>query len=49
VEKLRHVFRRLAETGQIAAVSVSTWDPQLDADGRTRQAAMTLLEELLAE
>ena len=45
---LRQVFQRLAVTGQVVAVSVSTWNPALDTDGRSRAAVLSLLETLLA-
>lgn len=44
---LRQVFRRLAETDRVTAVSVSTWNPQLDGDGRSQAVVMELLAELL--
>jgi arginase len=44
---LRQVFRRLAETGQVVAISVSTWNPALDTDGRSRAVVLSLLETLL--
>jgi arginase len=47
VAVLRKVFRQLAATGRIRAVSMSTWNPELDHDGRSRQASMDLLNELL--
>ncbi|RMG90266.1 MAG: hypothetical protein D6706_19895 [Chloroflexi bacterium] len=47
VATLAEVFQRLAETERIVAVSVSTWNPDLDKDGRSRQATMTLLQTLL--
>jgi len=46
-EALGAVFRRIAQTGRLAAVSVSTWDPALDADGTSRRVALALLDELL--
>lgn len=46
-ETLRAVFRRLRESGQVAAVSLSAWNPALDEDGRSRKVAMELLGELL--
>jgi arginase len=48
VEMLGRVFRHLAETGRVKAVSLSSWNPDLDADGRSRKASMSLLKELLA-
>ena len=44
---LAQVFSRLAQTGQIAAVSLSTWNPKLDEDGRSKELCMNLLQELL--
>lgn len=44
---LRQVMERLAETGQVVAVSVSTWNPALDTDGRSCAAVLSLLETLL--
>jgi arginase len=46
VESLRRVFRRLAGSGQIVAVSLSAWDPALDRDGQSRDVCMALLAEL---
>ena len=46
---LRRVFRRLAESEQLVAVSLSTWDPELDQDGQSRQAVLALLDDLLGE
>jgi arginase len=46
-ETLRRVFRYLAQTGRVTAVSVSTWNPVLDGNGRSRDVAMDLLAELL--
>lgn len=48
VAELRRVFAHLAAAGQIAAVSLSSWNPELDDDGRSRRAALSLLESLLA-
>ena len=48
VAELRRVFTHLAASGRIAAVSLSSWNPELDVDGRSRQAALSLLESLLA-
>jgi arginase len=47
VNVLGRVFDYLAESGQVAAVSVSSWNPDLDEDGRSRTAAMGLLKRLL--
>ena len=46
---LKTVFRRLAQTGRIAAVSVSTWNPELDSDRQSEVVSMSLLETLIGE
>ncbi|MFN2115825.1 MAG: arginase family protein, partial [Anaerolineae bacterium] len=48
-DTVRAVFRRLAQSGRVAAVSVSSWNPDLDQDGRTRRLVMDLLSELAPE
>lgn len=48
VALLSKVFRRIGQTGRLAAVSVSSWNPKLDLDDRTRQAVMSLTDELLS-
>jgi arginase len=48
-EQVRAVFRALAQTGRVVGVSLSTWNPQLDADGRTRDLSLSLLFDLLGE
>jgi arginase len=44
---LRSIFRALAQSGRVAAVSVATWSPKLDGDGRSRVACMELLRDLI--
>jgi len=44
---LRRVFAHLAGTGRVTAVSVSAWNPELDADGRTQAVVLDLLSALL--
>ncbi|MBE2220209.1 MAG: arginase family protein [Anaerolineae bacterium] len=46
-ETVRRVFQYLAKTGQVAAVSLSSWNPDLDENGRSRAICMDLLNELL--
>jgi arginase len=41
---LRSVFQTLALTKQIVAVSMATWDPRLDGDGRSKTICMELLD-----
>jgi len=47
-ENLQTVMRHLNRTGKIAAVSVSSWNPLLDKDGRSRRVCMELLNELVS-
>ena len=47
-ENLRIIMRHLSRTEKIAAVSVSTWNPQMDKDGRSRRVCMDLLNELIS-
>ncbi|MCP4426827.1 MAG: arginase family protein [Chloroflexi bacterium] len=44
---LRRIFRHLAQTGRVTAVSVSAWNPKLDEDGRSQAIVMELLAELV--
>ncbi len=48
-EALAAVFRRLAQTGRVAAISMSSWNPALDADGSTRGVCMNLLRILRSQ
>ena len=47
VDELQEAFRYLARTGDIKAISMSTWNPELDSNGRTRKVCMNLLDSLL--
>jgi arginase len=44
---LQNIFRYLAQTGQILAVSISSWNPKLDKDGHSQEVCMALLETLI--
>ena len=48
VETLRRVFGRLAQTGRVIAVSLSSWAPELDKDGHSQGVCLELLDELVA-
>ena len=48
-DTLRRVFRHLAATGRVTAVSLSAWNPDMDGDGRSRAISMSLLQELLGD
>ena len=47
--ELEEIFRYLAQTGQIAAVSMATWNPDSDKDRRSRDTSLTLLSILLGK
>ncbi|NIS82128.1 MAG: hypothetical protein GTO14_18400 [Anaerolineales bacterium] len=47
--ELEVIFRSLAQTGQIAAISLSSWNPKLDGDGQTREICMQLLHASIPE
>ncbi len=44
---LQAVFRSLSQTAHLVAVSMTTWTPQLDRDGRSRTVCMQLLRALI--
>jgi arginase len=46
VELLQQVFARLAESGQIAAISVSAWNPEIAGSTRSQTVILDLLETL---
>lgn len=46
--QLIEVFDFIAGTGRLAAVSLSSWNPELDQDGRSRAASLELLRVLIA-
>lgn len=48
LETVRQVLRRLAKTGRVVAVSLSSWNPAMDGNGRSRDVVMSLIYELLA-
>lgn len=47
IRELRDVFLRLSGSGRILAVSVSTWNPQLDGAKRSWNVCMSLLDDLI--
>lgn len=47
-EELGQVFRHLAQTGLVRAISVSSWNPELDGDGRSKETILGLLQELVS-
>jgi arginase len=47
LDQLKEIFQHLAATEQVLAVSLSSWNPDLDRDRRTQRACMKALEVLL--
>lgn len=47
VATMQQVFKRLAETGRVVAVSMSAWNPALAGAGRTDKVCFGLLEILI--
>ncbi len=45
--ELQTIFRSLAQTGRVVAVSMTTWNFKLDADGRSQVVCMELLHSLI--
>lgn len=43
---LKAVFQRLVKSGQVCCISLSTWNPKLDRDGKSEQISMSLLKIL---
>ncbi len=48
-ETLKGVFQHLAGTGRIKAVSLSSWNPEMDLDLHTQTLCMGLLESLVGD
>ena len=46
-KELQTVMKHLSRTEKIAAVSMSTWNPNMDADGQSRRLCMELLDTLI--
>lgn len=47
VADLSRVFQHLAASGQVTAVSVSAWNPEMDGADTTQQNVLSLLSDLL--
>jgi arginase len=45
--ELKPLFHALAQTGQIVAVSMATWNPKLDRDGGSQETCLDLLNALI--
>jgi arginase len=47
--EIQALFRHLAQHCQIVAVSMTTWTPRLDRDGKSREVCMALLRTLIED
>jgi arginase len=47
-EELGKVFQHIAQTGLVKAISVSSWNPELDEDGRSKDTVLNLLQDLVS-
>jgi arginase len=48
-DMLRSIFHRLAQTERVIAVSLSSWNPELDKDKKSEKVSMSLLQTLVGE
>ena len=48
-ERVRAIARQLADTGRIAAISMTTWAFDMDPDGAAGRACMSVFDELTAK
>lgn len=48
-EMMQSVFKHLAHTHRIAAVSLSSWNPELDKDKGSERVSLSLLQSLVGE
>jgi len=46
-DQVQAVFQHLASSHQIVAASLSSWNPELDKDGRTEQICLQVFSELI--
>lgn len=44
---IRSVFKKLAQSGKVIAVSLSSWNPELDKDKKSEKISMSLLQTLV--
>ena len=47
VEEIERIFKHLTRAGSIVGISMSTWNPDLDEDGRSRDKCMEVFKVLL--
>lgn len=44
---IKSIFSKLAQSGQVIAVSLSSWNPKLDKDNKSEKVSMSLLQTLV--
>ena len=44
---IKSIFSKLAQSGQVIAVSLSSWNPKLDEDNKSEMVSMSLLQTLV--
>lgn len=44
---VKSIFNKLAQFGQVVAVSLSSWNPDMDKDKKSEKVSMPLLQELV--
>jgi len=44
---IKSIFSKLAQSGQVIAVSLSSWNPKLDKDNKSEKVSMSLLQTLI--
>jgi arginase len=49
IETLRAVFNRLAQSQKVVAVSLSSWNPDMDIDKKSERVSMSLLQALVGD
>jgi len=47
-EELGKVFQHITQTGKVKAISVSSWNPELDEDRRSQDTIMNLVQEFVS-
>jgi arginase len=48
-ETLKAVFNRLAQSQKVVAVSLSSWNPDMDIDKKSERVSMSLLQALVGD
>ncbi len=44
---VKAVFQRLAAAGRVVAISLSTWNPELDRDGNSQRISLDVFDALV--